>query len=124
MHPVGFCPTFSICSANWIPPGASGSSEQEAAGRGLGNQPGAIPGGPTTPEQLSGHGSSWELLKKLALPYKAESVCPYRKLVSLSRLDSDIRKRSLSGCRLFVLLHAVINMVGAEGKASRDRFDT
>lgn len=92
MFPVGFWPTFSICSANSIPPGASGGSEQEAAGHGLGNQPGAIPGGSTTLEELSGHGSSWELLKKLALLCKAESICPFPKLISLSRLDSDIRQ--------------------------------
>lgn len=48
LHPVGFCPTFSICSANSISPDASRGSEQEAAGSDLGNQPGGSPGGPAT----------------------------------------------------------------------------
>lgn len=52
MHPVGFCPTFSICSTNSISPDASGDSEQEAAGSDLGNQPGGSPGGPATLGEL------------------------------------------------------------------------
>lgn len=48
MHPVGSCPTFSICSANSISPDASRGSEQEAAGSDLGNQPGGSPGGSAT----------------------------------------------------------------------------
>jgi hypothetical protein len=65
MHPIDFCPTFSICSANLIFLDASGGSEKEATGSGLGNQQGANPGGSVSLYQLLDHAFSLEFLKKL-----------------------------------------------------------
>lgn len=85
MHLSGFCLTFRTSSANLVPsPHVNGVSEHEAAGHGLGNQPGASPGGPVTLEEHSGAclplgaveetGSLVQSSKYLSLPQALLSV--------------------------------------------------
>lgn len=85
MHLSVFCPKFRTSSASLVPsPHASGVSEHEAAGHGLGNQPGASPGGPVTLEGHSGAclplgaveetGSLVQSTKYLSLPQTLLSV--------------------------------------------------